>query len=166
MTVRFQIREFINGYRISAPRLLYSFLARFRYQRSHPVRRDGKNKSGLNQELTPVHKSPPCVVKRGRKGSEERRMISIFSMFIPYPAFLWVEASVSQGINVAHSSPVLRSMWGNAHTHVSDSGRQKCVGRQKAICPEKGDQVWDFMWDILKHSSLLGTCVCVERWNL
>lgn len=43
----------------------------------------------------------------------------------------------------------------DARAHLCDGGRQKCVGRQKAICSEKEDQAQDFMCDILKHSNVL-----------
>lgn len=46
-------------------------------------------------------------------------------------------------------------MSGDARGHLCDGGRQKCVGRQKAICSEKEDQAQDFMCDILKHSDVL-----------
>lgn len=42
----------------------------------------------------------------------------------------------------------------DARAHLCDGRRQKCVGRQKAICSEKEDQAQDFMCDILKHSNV------------
>ncbi len=48
----------------------------------------------------------------------------------------------------------------DVRAHLCDGGRQKCVGRQKAICFEKEDQAQDFMCDILKHSNVSqGRCV-------
>lgn len=46
-------------------------------------------------------------------------------------------------------------MSADARAHLCDGGRQKCVGRQKAICSEREDQAQDFTCDILKHSDLL-----------
>ena len=73
-------------------------------------------------------------------------------MFIPYPGFLRARGSVSQAFYALHSLPVPHFMCGDACGRFGDGGRQKCVGRQKAICSEKEDQARDFMCDILKHS--------------
>lgn len=78
-------------------------------------------------------KSPPCVVKLEVGGGGT--MISIFSMFIPYPSFLCLEASVSQGVNVAHSSLVPRSMCGNVHTHVSNRRLTEVCGQTESNLP-------------------------------
>lgn len=54
----------------------------------------------------------------------------------------------------------------DARAHLCDGGRQKCVGRQKAICSEKEDQAQDFMCDILKHSNVLqGWRVRQQKWR-
>lgn len=54
-------------------------------------------------------------------------------------------------------------MSADACAHLRDGGRQKCVGRQKAICSEKEDQAQDFTCDIETLRSVAGmTCAAAD----